>query len=218
MCCWDSEGHSYSRWNLWPYLGMRGLLTTPRDVTRTQILILYSQEVWKTRETFLVITCCCRNRCPNTSPKFFVIKVCVQTELPNYLIVYCFTYHHNTLNQVLLLSPFNRLQWIKYSSLQEMWMDSWISVIFCIITNRCTINTTTIHITAVCLCNVHCYMFRQFPVTITQFTANVHCYMFRQFPVTITQFTVNVLLSYTRSEYCSCWKYSTLITNWRTQR
>jgi len=29
--------------------------------------------------------------------------------------------------------------------------------------------------------------------------------MFRQFPVTITQLTTNVLLSYTRSEYCSCW-------------
>ena len=80
-------------------------------------------------------------------------------------------------------------------------------------------------------------MFRQFPVTITQFITNVllsyiitvyynhrthnkynktiyiyiyiyhnslynlHCYMFRQFPVTITQFTTNVLLSYIITVY-----------------
>ena len=30
-----------------------------------------------------------------------------------------------------------------------------------------------IYITAVCLCNAQCYMFRQFPVTIRQFTVNV---------------------------------------------
>ena len=67
-CC-DSEGQVFSHRILWPYLVMLGLLTTPHDVTRPQILMLYNQEVWKSRRTSLVITCC-RNRCPNTSPKF----------------------------------------------------------------------------------------------------------------------------------------------------
>jgi len=45
-------------------------------------------------------------------------------------------------------------------------------LLFSIITHKRKVNTITVHITAVCLCNLHCYMFRQFPVTIRQFTAN----------------------------------------------
>ena len=57
---------------------------------------------------------------------------------------------------------------------------------FFTITNKSTINTITVYITTVSLCNIYCYMFRHFHVTIRQFTANV-------------------LLSYTRSANCSCW-------------
>ena len=41
-----------------------------------------------------------------------------------------------------------------------------------IITNKTTINTITVYITAASLCNLYCYMFRQFRVTITQFNTN----------------------------------------------
>jgi hypothetical protein len=46
-------------------------------------------------------------------------------------------------------------------------------LLFCIITNRFTTNTIIVYTRTVCLCNLHCYMFRHFPVTIRQFTANV---------------------------------------------
>jgi len=52
---------------------MLGLLTTLRDVTRPQILMLYNQEVWKPRGTISVVTCC-RNRCPIASQNFFVCQ------------------------------------------------------------------------------------------------------------------------------------------------
>ena len=42
-----------------------------------------------------------------------------------------------------------------------------------IITNKRTINTLTVDVTAVCLYNAQYYMFRQFPVTIREFTVNV---------------------------------------------
>jgi hypothetical protein len=45
-------------------------------------------------------------------------------------------------------------------------------VLYCTITNKHTTNIITVYITTVSLCNVHCYMFRHFPVTITQFTTN----------------------------------------------
>ena len=58
---------------------------TPCDVARSQILMLYNQEVWKPRRTFLAIACC-RNCCPNTSPKFHcVTEVSLQAEIPNYI-------------------------------------------------------------------------------------------------------------------------------------
>jgi len=40
---------------------------------------------------------------------FFVTEVSLQTELPNYLTVRCFIYHHSALYQLLLLSPINKL-------------------------------------------------------------------------------------------------------------
>jgi hypothetical protein len=52
---------------------------------------------------------------------------------------------------------------------------------------RLYFNTCAVCITTVCLCNLHCYMFRHFNVT-------------------IRQFTTNTLLGYTRSSDCSCWK------------
>jgi len=38
------------------------------------------------------------------------IEVCLHAELPNYLAVRCFIYHHSALRQLLLLSPINKLQ------------------------------------------------------------------------------------------------------------
>jgi len=72
MSCCDSEDHVCSRWiydHIWSCLGP---VTTPSYVTRPQTLMLYNQEVWKPRGTFLVITCC-SNRCPNTSPEFLCV-------------------------------------------------------------------------------------------------------------------------------------------------
>jgi hypothetical protein len=63
------------------------------------------------------------------------------------------------------------------------------SLLFCTITNKCTINTITVYITTVSLYNLQCYMFRHFPLTIRQFTANR-------------------LLSYTSPANWSCWWYS----------
>jgi hypothetical protein len=68
-------------YRIWSCLGP---VKTPCYLTRLQILMLYNQQVWKPRGTFLVIACC-RNRCPNTSPTFLcVIEVSLQAKLLNY--------------------------------------------------------------------------------------------------------------------------------------
>ena len=51
--------------DLWPYLVMFGIRNTPCYVTPSQILMLFNEEAWQPRGTFLVVTCC-RNRWPNT--------------------------------------------------------------------------------------------------------------------------------------------------------
>jgi hypothetical protein len=43
-----------------------------------------------------------------------------------------------------------------------------------------------------------------FLYTTTVSLCNLHCYMFRHYPVTIRQFTTNALLSYALSSNCSC--------------
>jgi hypothetical protein len=71
--------------------------------------VLYNQEVQKLRGTFLVITAAgIADRIHRQN--FFVIEVSLQAELPNYLIVRCFIYHHSALHQLLLLSPIKKLQ------------------------------------------------------------------------------------------------------------
>jgi hypothetical protein len=60
---------------------------------------------------------------------------------------------------------------------------------FSYITNRFTTMSQKYIITTVCLCNVHCYVFRHFHVTVSQFT---NC----------------TLLSYKRASDCTWWKYS----------
>jgi len=87
---------------------MIGLVTTPRDVTRPQILMLYNQEVgslgghsWSSLAAGIAVRIYRQN--------FFVIEASLQAELPNYLIARCFICHHSALYQLLLLSPINKL-------------------------------------------------------------------------------------------------------------
>ena len=47
----------FSVGNLWPYLVMSGLMTTPRDVTWPRILMLYDLEDWKPQGKFLAVAC-----------------------------------------------------------------------------------------------------------------------------------------------------------------
>ena len=47
--------------------------------------------------------------------------------------------------------------------------SSYYNILFFIITNKCTINTITVYITRVSLCDLYCYMFRHFHVIIIIF-------------------------------------------------
>jgi len=42
----------------------------------------------------------------------------------------------------------------------------------------------------------------------TIFLRNLHCYVFRHFPVTIRQFTASSFLSYVPTSNCNFWKYN----------
>jgi hypothetical protein len=88
---------------------MRGLVATPYYVTRPQILMLYNQEFgslgghsWSSLAAGIAVRINRQN--------FFIIEAFLQAELPNYLIVGCFTYHNSALYRLLLLSPINKLQ------------------------------------------------------------------------------------------------------------
>jgi len=50
---------------------MASVLTTPRDVTCPQNLMLYNKGVWKPRRTISLLTCC-RNRCRSAPQNFFL--------------------------------------------------------------------------------------------------------------------------------------------------
>ena len=69
----DNEATRADVVSLWPYLAMLGVFTTPCDACRLQDLMLHKQEIWKPLGNILensMVIICCRNLCPNTSPKF----------------------------------------------------------------------------------------------------------------------------------------------------
>ena len=74
-----------------------------------------------------------------------------------------------TLSFYCWLQP-TRSQYISQRSLCTIYTATCFDIFT--ITNKHTINTITLYITAVCLYNLHCYMFRHCPVPTTQFTAN----------------------------------------------
>ena len=63
-------------------------------------------------------------------------------------------------------------------------------LLFLIITNKSTINTVTVYITIVSLCNLYCYMFRHFHVIIREFLTNFNSYNLR----TYISYTWNILI------------------------
>jgi hypothetical protein len=90
---------------------MPGLLTTPRDVTRPQNFCCIIKgfgslggggHSWSSLAAVIAVRIHRQN--------FFVTEVSLQAELPNYLTVHYFIYHHSALHQFLLLSPINKLQ------------------------------------------------------------------------------------------------------------
>jgi len=103
MSCYNREGHAYSHWNLWPYLVMRGLLTTPRDVTWPQILMLYNQEVWKPLWKNLGLHLL-QESLPDCFSKFLCVsEVSLRVKLINLLRVHCFSYQNSALHQLIFV-------------------------------------------------------------------------------------------------------------------
>jgi hypothetical protein len=131
ISCWDSWGHACSYGNLWQYLVMLGVVTTPCDITQPQILMLYNREDTKPLGTFLVVTCC-RNCCPNNSSKFLCLlkslyelnlQIIWQSAAP-----FITTVHHVSYFYILLSTSNNKST---YSSIRELQLDSWISILKC---------------------------------------------------------------------------------------
>jgi hypothetical protein len=116
---------------LWPYLVMASALTTPRDVTCPQILMLYNKEVWKPRGT-ISLTTCCRNRCRSASQILCSSEVSPRVEFINYLRAHCFSYHHSAphkLNCVIFSLRTIINQHIIYPR-SRVW-KTWISILKC---------------------------------------------------------------------------------------
>jgi hypothetical protein len=94
-----------------------------------------------------------------------------------YSLIYIYTSHTKMKTKNLILSSRASAQWLD----KTFRLFSWPFHIFymhtdflkcCIITTKCTINTITVYITKVSLCNLYSYIFRHFHIVIRQFTAN----------------------------------------------
>ena len=64
-----------------------------------------------------------------------------------------------------------------------------------------TINTITVYVTTVTLCNLYCYMLRHFPVTIMEFTINFKSYNLRTYIKVKGRF-IRLFQHCGRSAYC----------------
>jgi hypothetical protein len=128
--CWH-QSHVFRCCSLWPYLVMLGVLTVPCDVICPQALMLYKWGVWRLWRTFWSsLSAGISVRIDHQN--FFVTEVSLKARLPNYLIVHCFIIHYSALHHLLLLISTNKT----YSkpavlTLQELWLESWISILKC---------------------------------------------------------------------------------------
>ena len=88
-------------------------------------------------------------------------------------------------------------------------------LLFSIITNTYTINTITVYITTVSLCNIHCYILIIKPTSYTNFLKfifGIKLYMFRAVPLSIIKsFSLYIqqwYMSYRLADIYHCCMYS----------